>query len=262
MPWVYIDDKFDQHPKVIEAGSDAAWLFVAGLCWSNRNLTAGRIPRSAVRLLTDKRPAPLVARLLAVVLWELADGDAYLIHDYDFWNQTAKSMSDRARKAAERRWENERKAKPKEDAPASAPADAGALPEQSSGNAPAHARAPGPLSPLPSPVVKTSPSDSSRGDPAWPETIEATPNGTGVAKLVSRLASVCAVKGPKAKAEALEVVSLCKRHVADQLIDEAIGYMSRLDKQPQHPQYLLEMIPDWAEQRGVHGVPKLKLMSA
>lgn len=103
MTWVYLDDKFDQHPKVVEAGSDAAWMFVAGLCWVNRNLTGGRIPKSAPRLLTDKKPAPLVTRLLEVRLWE-KDGEDYRIHNYDYWNRTAKSLSERGKKGAEKRW--------------------------------------------------------------------------------------------------------------------------------------------------------------
>lgn len=259
MPWVYLDDKFDQHPKVVQAGSDAGWMFVAGLCWVNRNLTEGRIPASAVRLLTDKRPAPLIERLVDVGLWERQHDGSYLVHDYAYWNRTAKAMSEKARKAAERRWENERKAQAEAEAEqcsSIAGADAQALPGQSLSNAHAGARAPGPLSHLPSPLLGTSPSDLSNGaaQPVENETIEVGGGG----ELVARLTSACAVKSPKARAEAMTVVNLCRQHIDDRVIDEAIGYMLTLEKRPQLPRYLLGMMPKWAEQRGVQ-IPKLEL---
>lgn len=150
MTWVYLDDKFDQHPKVIEAGSEAAWMFVAGLCWVNRNLTNGRIPRNAVRLLTDKRPAPLVKRLLDVRLWE-QDGPDYRIHNYEFWNRTAKNLSERGKKGADKRWKTPVEEMP-EQMPKHPPSIAEAMPEHSPC---ADARA---GSPTPSPSLVTSPS--------------------------------------------------------------------------------------------------------
>lgn len=176
MPWVYLDDHFDQHPKVVEAGTDAAWMFVAGLCWVNRNLTAGRIPKNAVRLLTDKRPGPLVTRLLTVNLWE-EDGDAYRIHDYDRWNKTAKALSEKGRRAAEKRW--------KEDAPVDAQALPEHVPKQSLSDA---SRAPDPHSPVP--VGK--PSSSTHVGSAEDDEISSAVNLIALRRLANRESA----KGP------------------------------------------------------------------
>jgi hypothetical protein len=53
MPWVKIDDHFDEHPKVALVGPLGVALQVAALCYSNRNLTDGFVPRSAARRLVD-----------------------------------------------------------------------------------------------------------------------------------------------------------------------------------------------------------------
>lgn len=71
MTWFKLDDGFADHPKVAEAGSAAAWLYIAGLCYCSRNLTDGVIPAAMVRRLTDlPKPGRLAATLVAVGLWE------------------------------------------------------------------------------------------------------------------------------------------------------------------------------------------------
>lgn len=134
MPWVYLDDHFDEHEKVEAAGGDASWLFVAGLCFANRNLTGGRIPKTKVPRLTDRRqPERLAQRLVEVGLWEDA-GDVYVIHDYDHWNRSAteraeqERRSKKASKAAQARWEKERE-QTEPDAQVHAQASAEHMPE-------------------------------------------------------------------------------------------------------------------------------------
>lgn len=106
MPWVYLDDKFTEHPKVVAAGGDAAWLYLTGLCWVQRNLTRGLIPKELVSRLSDrKQPKKLAERLVKVGLWEDA-GEAYRIHDYEEHNESAMKRSEAARKAANKRWKN------------------------------------------------------------------------------------------------------------------------------------------------------------
>lgn len=77
MGWVYLDDRFPEHPKVEAAGDEAAWLFVCGLAYVNRNNTGGIIPKLVVGRLTDlarvERPA---LRLVKVGLWK-DQGDYY-----------------------------------------------------------------------------------------------------------------------------------------------------------------------------------------
>ena len=82
MPFVYLDDQFPDHPKVIRAGADAAWLFVCGLAYSRRYGTGGAIPTAQVSKLTTLRnPLKLAGRLCAERLWEVIR-DGFQIHDY------------------------------------------------------------------------------------------------------------------------------------------------------------------------------------
>lgn len=110
MAWVYLDDQFPDHPKVALAGGDAGWLFVCGLAYVKRYGTEGRIPKSQVPKLSDRKgPAKLARRLVEVGLWE-DDGEHYAIHDYSDWNKPQASRSAAGRKAAQARWSRERSA--------------------------------------------------------------------------------------------------------------------------------------------------------
>jgi hypothetical protein len=51
--WVKIDDAYPSHPKVLAAGPLAMLMQVAGLCYCNRNLTDGFVPKAAARTLID-----------------------------------------------------------------------------------------------------------------------------------------------------------------------------------------------------------------
>lgn len=102
--WVYLDDHFPDHPKVVAAGGDAAWLFVCGLAYCKRYRTDGAIPGPQVGKLTDRRsPSRLAKRLVEVGLWEVTVG-GFRVHDYDDWNRPAESKSEKGRKAANARW--------------------------------------------------------------------------------------------------------------------------------------------------------------
>lgn len=39
MAWIYLDDHFPDHPKIVLAGGDGAWLFVCGLGYCKRFAT-------------------------------------------------------------------------------------------------------------------------------------------------------------------------------------------------------------------------------
>jgi hypothetical protein len=60
MPWIKIDDHFDEHPKLAAAGPLAWPLWLAGLAYCNRNLTDGFIPWSVATTL---------------VSWDFLDGE-------------------------------------------------------------------------------------------------------------------------------------------------------------------------------------------
>ncbi len=125
---VWLDDEFPEHPKVEALDDDLArWLYVAGLCYANRNLTGGRIPKGAALRLTDKASRKLIDKLLAAPvpghgpLWE-EHADHYQIHNYSPKQQSAekrraekdeakRKKSEHARKAAEARWAAEEEAR-------------------------------------------------------------------------------------------------------------------------------------------------------
>lgn len=104
MSWLHLDDQFADHPKITQAGGDAAWLFVCVLLYCKRYDTEGFVPKAQVPRLTDrKQPQRLVAKLLAVQLLHETDG-GYLVHDWSDWNRSSQSRSEAGRKAAEARW--------------------------------------------------------------------------------------------------------------------------------------------------------------
>lgn len=51
MAWVKLDDQFASNPKVLESGPLGIALQVAALCYCNRHLTDGRLPRPAAAAL-------------------------------------------------------------------------------------------------------------------------------------------------------------------------------------------------------------------
>lgn len=84
MPWVRIDEDFYQHPKVVKAGPLGMAMQVAALCYCNKYLTDGFIPRAVLPTLLnlDGTSWELVVQdLIAAGLWEQVDG-GYRIHDY------------------------------------------------------------------------------------------------------------------------------------------------------------------------------------
>lgn len=106
MAWVRLDDGFPDHPKAVQAGPMACWLFVCGIAYANRYLTDGFIPeRQLSRLIEAKKPAALAAILVDVGLWEVTDG-GFLIHDYLDYQTSAEKVKKERSSNAERqaRW--------------------------------------------------------------------------------------------------------------------------------------------------------------
>lgn len=117
MTWAYLDDGFPEHPKVIAAGGEAAWLYVSGLCYVQRRLTGGVIHAAMIPRLTDLRnPGKLAQRLVEARLWDV-HAEGFVVHDYEQGNASAldaiakreqrKALkSEHSRRAAEARWSN------------------------------------------------------------------------------------------------------------------------------------------------------------
>jgi hypothetical protein len=125
MAWVKIDDHFDEHPKIAQAGPLAVAVWLAGLAYCNRNLTDGFIPWSKAQGLIswqflgaesddprgrkrytvaltcghvgeDVDTAFVIERLLDAGLWQEIDG-GYTVHDYlDYQPSKEQVLAERA----------------------------------------------------------------------------------------------------------------------------------------------------------------------
>ncbi|MEU1284958.1 hypothetical protein [Kitasatospora sp. NPDC005856] len=91
--YVRVHDGLTDHPKIIEVGGEAAWLYVSALCYSSRQLTDGLVPKRLFRRLTDlNNPEALASALLRVGLLHegehdcsrcpVGSHDVYVVHDY------------------------------------------------------------------------------------------------------------------------------------------------------------------------------------
>lgn len=118
MTWVRIDDCAPLHPKLLRAGPEAAWLWIAGLAYANRHVTDGAIPAEALAALypvdgwTRAKLLRLAAHLVSVGLWVAREGGGWLIHGYDEFQSEAMRGAVDERRA----WERDRKARQREAA--------------------------------------------------------------------------------------------------------------------------------------------------
>ena len=103
MSWVKIDDQFSEHPKVMQAGLAASWLYIRGLCYTAKYLTDGFISQAAAEQLTmfAGSSPELPEKLVECSLWERRN-DGYQIHDYLDYNPTGAQVKAERAAAAER----------------------------------------------------------------------------------------------------------------------------------------------------------------
>lgn len=125
MPWIRIDDHFDEHPKLAAAGPLGWAMWMAGLAYCNRNLTDGFIPWSKApglvswEYLDATGPTRIyigtgsmvheegavtseyvIEVLIDVGLWDRVK-NGYQVHDFDQYQPTkAVVMAERAKKVA------------------------------------------------------------------------------------------------------------------------------------------------------------------
>lgn len=117
MPWVKLDVDFAWHPKILRAGPLGLAMQVAALCYCNKYLTDGFIPREVVPTLLnlqglgmriwqgeligggeEARWELIVADLIEAGIWEEVEG-GYRIHDYlDYQPSKAEVLAEREQK--------------------------------------------------------------------------------------------------------------------------------------------------------------------
>lgn len=155
MAWVRIDDSFPDHPKAVQAGPVACWLYVCGIAYANRFLTDGFIPKRQIwRLIESDDADQLAAALVDAGLWEETDG-GYQIHDYlEYQPSAEKVKAARKRNAA-------RQAKWREDNAASNTGSNGVTNEPVTG------------APNPSPITTKDDANASQRKPSKSEPFEA-----------------------------------------------------------------------------------------
>lgn len=103
MVWLRIDDQIAHHPKFIDAGPVASWLWLCGNTYCNKYLTDGFIRESALPMLGSVTNAKKWADVLVEVgLWEKAEG-GYQVHDFHDFNPTADQVKEKRRKDRDRK---------------------------------------------------------------------------------------------------------------------------------------------------------------
>jgi hypothetical protein len=108
--WVRIAVGLREHPKVLQAGDDAGWLFTCSLMWSKEHDTDGVIPAYAIDRLngySGRRLARAVHACVTAGLWE-EHADGFRIHDYLDHQESSERRKAAAKKAANARWDAEK----------------------------------------------------------------------------------------------------------------------------------------------------------
>lgn len=103
--YVKVHDGLPDHPKIIDAGGEAGWLYICGLAYASRQLTDGVISKRLVPRLTDGSNLEASASaLVRVGLWHegvhdcakcpQTGADTYVIHDYTEHQRSASEVAD------------------------------------------------------------------------------------------------------------------------------------------------------------------------
>lgn len=89
MSWVRLDDGFAEHPKLLDVGALAGWLWVCGLAYCNRQKARdGFIPEAKMpHLYPVPGASKLAQKLIDARLWEKVKG-GYMVHDYHDYQPT------------------------------------------------------------------------------------------------------------------------------------------------------------------------------
>jgi hypothetical protein len=141
MGWGRIDDRFDDHQKVIdlleyEQGAAAVGLWTLCFTWAHRSTrkpgkTPGLIPASLPRRYVGPAGRELAGLLVKVGLWEERGEDGWLFHDFDKYlptEQTRDARAEAGRKGAAARWGTKPRRGSKKQPDSNLPSDDAKLP--------------------------------------------------------------------------------------------------------------------------------------
>jgi len=96
MSWVKIDDSACEHPKLLEAGAKAAWLWLCCLSYCNRQKRRdGLIPKTKIGLLYPGLGLKEARQLVAAGLLHESD-DAFSAHGYHEYQPSAEVSAARS----------------------------------------------------------------------------------------------------------------------------------------------------------------------
>lgn len=289
MAWARFDDRYWMHPKLLEAGLEARGLDVAAICWSAGMSSDGFVPETALRQFGDstRTRRRAIGRLVAVGRWTHDEQKkGYWIHDFLDYNPSRaevekRRQAERDRKALGRRDQGRSRSgritserTPTGSVPDSARIPAGHDPAFPPGHPPdserTSERTPRGVPPVPSrPGPFPSPTSPTTSTVVRPDNAGLAAGGDGDARAsqphddeptheftpldgdpdFERFAAIWPGR-PRMRAESRTVMRQCREIAADELIDEAVGYLLEQDTPPRHPSYLLATVRDWLRQRG------------
>ena len=100
MPFLLVDDGFDEHPKLEDLSDRAFRLHVSGLCYCARRLTDGLISEKAARGLCARLRAKKqhVSELVEAGLWVDYGPRGFIVHDYLEHNPTRDEVVEKREK--------------------------------------------------------------------------------------------------------------------------------------------------------------------
>lgn len=99
MTYIRVDDRFPEHPKVLDIGPVAEALWLRALCYAGRNQTDGFIPVGFVKRMADLDGLEEAGKLVDAGLWVAADG-GWAIHEYTDWQRSKDQIQDISAKRA------------------------------------------------------------------------------------------------------------------------------------------------------------------
>lgn len=100
MAWLKLDDKYDDHPKIVAAGPEASWLDVRGMLYCARHETDGYISESQLKRIggdfSARKRRGLVEKLVEVGRWiQDEERGGWCVHDFLAYNFSAEEAQRR-----------------------------------------------------------------------------------------------------------------------------------------------------------------------